>query len=125
MSKLTTLEELIARQSPELQAAAQAEYQRLLQEEADLKAIRNLLQEIRDELVEPTGSRLDLMSVLKANPDHASDVLRAGVEQLGGQLDLVARFPGRHSIRLTRVWKRLIVTSAKIDPTSPQPLKND
>ncbi len=103
MSKVRPLEELIARQPPEVLAAADEEYLKLLQEEEDLKSIRQLLCMSQAEIAERTGVHQGAVSKVERKADMTLGTLRSHVESIGGVLDVIVRFPGRRPIRLKRL----------------------
>ncbi len=62
---------------------------------ATLKDLRQAAEQTQQELAATLGVRQDTISRLEKRSDMLLSTLRQYVEGMGGQLELVARFPGR------------------------------
>jgi len=98
-----TLDNYEATLPPERLAAIDRDYQKLLQRVRDLQAIRDLVGQSQTELAARMGTNQGALSKLERKTDFALRILRRFVRQLGGELDIVVRLPGRPPIRLDRL----------------------
>ncbi len=98
-----SLDDWVAQQTPELQAAIHDEYLKSLQREEDLRAIRRLLNQSQAELATKLGTNQGTVSKLERKSDMTLKNLRSVVHHLGGKLDIVIRLPNRRPIRLEKL----------------------
>ncbi len=98
-----TLDDYEATLPPERLAAIDRDYHKLLQRVRDLQAIRDLVGQSQTELAARMGTNQGALSRLERKTDFALRILRRFVRQLGGELDIVVRLPGRPPIRLDRL----------------------
>ncbi len=90
--------DLRARMSPEAQAAAAVEAQQLGQE-MDLAEVRRALKFSQDELAQTLQIGQGSVAKIEKRTDMYVSTLRRFIEAMGGELDIVARFPG-HSVKI-------------------------
>jgi DNA-binding XRE family transcriptional regulator len=69
-------------------------------EEMTLRDLRRALERTQVHLARQLGIRQETVSRLEKRSDMLLSTLRSYVEAMGGQLDLMARFPGRPPVRL-------------------------
>ena len=86
--------ELRARMSPESQQRAKAKTKAMLEEMAiaELRRARELSQ---SELARILGIRQPSVADMEKRTDMYISTLRSLIEGMGGQLDIIARFPGQ------------------------------
>ena len=90
--------ELRARMSPEAQARAVAEAQRL-GEEMDLAEVRRALKLSQEEIAQALQIRQGSVAKIEKRADMYVSTLRRFIEAMGGELEIVARFPD-HTIKI-------------------------
>ena len=84
--------ELRARMSPEAQVKAQAEAQRL-GEEMDLAEVRRALKLSQEEIGQTLQIKQGSVAKIEKRADMYVSTLRRFIEAMGGELEIVARFP--------------------------------
>jgi DNA-binding transcriptional regulator YiaG len=90
--------ELRARMSPEAQAKAATEAQRLA-EEMDLAEVRRALRLSQDELAQTLRIGQGSVAKIERRADMYVSTLRRFIEAMGGELEIVARFPD-HAVKI-------------------------
>jgi DNA-binding XRE family transcriptional regulator len=97
-----TLEEFIASMSPENQAAVKLETERLLNEEMTLRELRR----IRVLSQRAVGNALHVnqaaISKIERRTDMYLSTLRSYIEALGGEMEIVVRFPDRAPVSIAQ-----------------------
>jgi hypothetical protein len=91
--------ELRARLSPEAQARADAEAQRL-GEEMDLAEVRRALKLSQEEIGQTLQIKQGSVAKIEKRTDMYVSTLRRFIEAMGGELEIVARFPD-HAVKIT------------------------
>ena len=91
--------ELRAKMSPESRERAEAKAEAMLQEMAldELRRARRMSQE---ELAQVLGIRPPGVADIEKRTDMYISTLRGRVEGMGGELEIVARFPGGREVRI-------------------------
>jgi DNA-binding XRE family transcriptional regulator len=84
--------ELRARMSPEAQVKAQAETRRL-GEEMDLAEVRRALKLSQEEIGQTLQIKQGSVAKIEKRADMYVSTLRRFIEAMGGELEIVARFP--------------------------------
>jgi DNA-binding XRE family transcriptional regulator len=84
------------------QAAIKAEAQRLVSEELSLSGIRVALQQSQAELASKLGVQQPAISKMERQTDLYLSTLRGYIVAMGGELEIVARFPNRAPVRITQ-----------------------
>jgi DNA-binding XRE family transcriptional regulator len=84
--------ELRARMSPEVRAKAEAEAQRL-GEEMDLAEVRRALRLSQAEIGQTLQIKQGSVAKIEKRADMYVSTLRRFIEAMGGELEIVARFP--------------------------------
>lgn len=92
--------ELRARMTPEAQAAADAEAQRLGYE-MDLAELRRAMKLSQEEIGQTLQINQGSVAKLEKRTDMYVSTLRRFIEAMGGELDIVARFPD-HAVKIKR-----------------------
>ena len=106
------LEDKLARLSDDRRAKVDARAAELISEEMTLRDLRRALDRTQVRLAEQLGVKQETISRLEKRSDMLLSTLRSYVEAMGGELDLVAKFPDRPPVRL----KALAATSAQNEP---------
>jgi DNA-binding XRE family transcriptional regulator len=94
------LEDKLARLPRGRRAKVDARAAELMAEEMTLRDLRRALERTQVHLARQLGIRQETVSRLEKRSDMLLSTLRSYVEAMGGQLDLMARFPGRPPVRL-------------------------
>jgi DNA-binding XRE family transcriptional regulator len=90
--------EIRARMSPEAQATAAAEAQRL-GEEMDLADVRRALKLSQEEIGQTLQIKQGSVAKIEKRADMYVSTLRRFIEAMGGELEIVARFPD-HAVKI-------------------------
>jgi DNA-binding transcriptional regulator YiaG len=90
--------ELRARMSPEAQAKSEVEALRL-EEEMNLAEVRRALKLSQDEIAQTLQIGQGSVAKIERRADMYVSTLRRFIEAMGGQLEIVARFPD-HSVKI-------------------------
>lgn len=91
--------QLRAEMSPERQKRVKARAESLLQEMA-LAELRRARQMSQVELAHVLGIRQPSVADMEKRTDMYISTLRGLIEGMGGELDIIARFPGRQEVRI-------------------------
>jgi hypothetical protein len=86
--------ELRARMSPEAKAAVERESERL-DEELDLAEVRRAMQLSQEEIAQTLQIGQGSVAKIEKRTDMYLSTIRRFIEAMGGELEIVARFPGR------------------------------
>jgi hypothetical protein len=95
-----SLEDKLARLPAERRAKVDARAALLIAEEMTLRDLRRALQRTQVRLARDLGVKQETVSRLEKRSDMLLSTLRGYVEAMGGELDLVAKFPDRPPVRL-------------------------
>jgi len=98
MAGRRSFEELRSRMSPAARAKAEAEALRL-RKEMDLADLRRALQLSQEELAQTLHVGQAAIAKLEKRADMYVSTLRRFIEAMGGELEIVAKFP-RHTVRI-------------------------
>ena len=98
-----TLDEVLASLPAEQRTKVEARAAVLLAEEASLQALRKAMQRTQVQMARKLRMRQDSVSRLEKRADLLISTLRGYVNALGGELHLVAEFPGRPPVRLRQI----------------------
>jgi DNA-binding transcriptional regulator YiaG len=91
--------ELRASMTPEAQAKAEAEAMRI-GTAMDLAELRRALKLSQDELAQILQVHQGSVAKLEKRTDMYVSSLRRFIEAMGGELEIIARFPGKHSVKI-------------------------
>lgn len=97
---MITLSDFISSLPPEEQAAIKHRTEELLAEELSLQQLRQALEITQTDLAGQLGVRQDTVSRMERQTDMLLSTLRNHVRAMGGELELVARFPDRPPVRI-------------------------
>jgi transcriptional regulator with XRE-family HTH domain len=95
-----SLEDKLARLPGERRAKVDARAAELIAEEMTLRDLRRALDRTQVHLARELGVKQETVSRLEKRSDMLLSTLRGYVEAMGGELDLLARFPDRPPVRL-------------------------
>ena len=90
-----SLEDKLARLPGERRAKVDARAAELIAEEMTLRDLRRALDRTQVHLARDLGVKQETVSRLEQRSDMLLSTLRSYVQAMGGELDLVARFPDR------------------------------
>ena len=97
------VEDKIARLGPERRRKVEQRADELIAEEMTLRELRKALQHTQARFATMLGITQDGVSRHEQRDDWLLSTLRKAVEAMGGDLSLVARFPGRPPIELSAI----------------------
>ena len=86
--------ELRARMSPEARAAAERKAERL-DEELDLAEVRKAMRLSQEEIAQTLQIGQGSVAKIEKRTDMYVSTIRRFIEAMGGELEIIARFPGR------------------------------
>jgi transcriptional regulator with XRE-family HTH domain len=95
-----SLEDKLARLPGERRAKVDARAAELIAEEMTLRDLRRALDRTQVRIARELGIKQETVSRLEKRSDMLLSTLRGYVEAMGGELDLLARFPDRPPVRL-------------------------
>jgi DNA-binding XRE family transcriptional regulator len=112
-----SLEDKLARLPAERRAKVDARAAELIAEEMTLRDLRRALDRTQVRLARELGVKQETISRLEKRSDMLLSTLRSYVEAMGGELDLIAKFPDRPPVRL----KTLAPVLAEDGPPAGKP----
>jgi hypothetical protein len=112
-----SLEDKLARLPGARRAKVDARAAELIAEEMSLRDLRRALDRTQVRLARELGVKQETVSRLEQRSDMLLSTLRGYVEAMGGELDLVAKFPDRPPMRL----KTLSPVLAQNEPAVGKP----
>jgi transcriptional regulator with XRE-family HTH domain len=115
-----SLEDKLARLPGERRAKVAARAAELIAEEMTLRDLRRALDRTQVHLARDLGVKQETVSRLEKRSDMLLSTLRGYVEAMGGQLDVVAKFPDRPPVRLKTLAPVLAQKEADAGKTLPQ-----
>lgn len=74
----------------------------LIEEEATLRTLRALRKQSQRQIAKKLGIQQAAVSKLERRSDMYISTLRGLIQAMGGELDVVARFPDRRPVRITQ-----------------------
>ncbi len=95
-----SLEDKLAGLPGDRRAKIDARAAELIAEEMTLRDLRRALNRTQVALAKQLGVKQETISRLEKRSDMLLSTLRSYVEAMGGELDLVAKFPDRPAVRL-------------------------
>jgi DNA-binding XRE family transcriptional regulator len=95
-----SLEGKLAQLPKERRAKVDARAAELIAEEMTLRDLRRALERTQVALAKQLGVKQETVSRLEKRSDMLLSTLRSYVEAMGGELDLLAKFPNRPAVRL-------------------------
>jgi transcriptional regulator with XRE-family HTH domain len=119
-----SLEDKLARLPGERRAKVDARAAELIAEEMTLRDLRRALDRTQVHLARELGVKQETVSRLEKRSDMLLSTLRGYVEAMGGELDLLARFPDRPPVRLktlAAVLGQIEAPAGKPPPTAARP----
>lgn len=98
-----TLSRKIAQLPAHRRVAVKARAAELIAEELSLQDLRKAMNRTQVEIAKTLGVGQDTVSRYEQRSDMLLSTLKEYVEAMGGELDLVARFPNRKPIRIKKL----------------------
>lgn len=97
----STLQQKIDQLSPEHKAAVEIRADELILEELSLRALRKGLKRTQLEVADALGIGQDTVSRLESRCNIMVSTLDRYIKAIGGEVSIVAEFPGRQPVKLT------------------------
>lgn len=94
------LKTVLARMSPKMRAAVEADAERMIAEELSLRDLRKAHHMTQEKLAAELGIKQESVSNIEKRSDMLLSTLRHYVAALGGELELLVKFPDRPPIVL-------------------------
>jgi transcriptional regulator with XRE-family HTH domain len=107
-----SLEDKLARLPGARRAKVDARAAELIAEEMTLRDLRRALDRTQVRLARELGVKQETISRLEQRSDMLLSTLRGYVEAMGGELDLLAKFPDRPPVRLKTLATVLVRNEA-------------
>lgn len=107
------LKQIIADLPPERQERIEARYQKLKQEVEGLRELRQIAGKAQADIATALNIKQPSVSKIEKQADMYLSTLRSYVEAVGGELELVVRFPARPELRLQNIGE---VTGSTAEP---------
>jgi len=101
------LNEIIAELPPERRERIEARYQELRQEVESLRQLRQIAGKAQLEIAASLNIKQPSVSKIEKQTDMYLSTLRRYVEAIGGELELVVKFPDRPALRLHQLGDAL------------------
>ncbi|MCC7045585.1 MAG: helix-turn-helix transcriptional regulator [Alphaproteobacteria bacterium] len=114
----TTLDDMLSRLPPARRARIEARASELIAEEMSLRALRSARQLTQEDMATLLGIEQATVSRLEHRRDMMISTLRKAIRAMGGELDLIVRFPGKRAVRLGGLGPR-----ARQGKSAPRPFK--
>lgn len=95
-------EDFLATLPDEVRIPGLARGQELIAEEASLRDIRESQSQSQSELADKYGVQQGAISKLERRTDMHVSTLRGLVQAMGGELDIIARFPDKPPVRINQ-----------------------
>jgi DNA-binding XRE family transcriptional regulator len=96
----TTLKQKIAKLPAKRRARVKARAQQLVAEEMSLRMLRKAMNKTQVDIAKALNVGQDTISRYEQRTDMLLSTLQSYVQAMGGQLDLIARFPNRKPLRV-------------------------
>lgn len=96
-----TLQQAIDRLTPAQKTKVEARANELILEELSLRALRKGLKRTQVDIAEALGVGQDTVSRLESRGNIMVSTLQRYIKAIGGELSIVAEFPGRSPVKLT------------------------
>jgi len=100
-----TLEDKLQELPPERRKAVERRAKEIIAEEMTLRDIRKALDLTQEDLSGKLKIKQEAVSRLERRSDLLLSTLAAYIRSMGGELNLVVRFPGRAPVKLTGLGK--------------------
>lgn len=95
-------DEILARFTPEQRAEIETLSARWIAEEHNLRDVRESLCQSQAQVAKVLGVEQAAVSRLERRADMYVSTLRKLIEAMGGELEVIARFPGRPPVRVVQ-----------------------
>jgi DNA-binding XRE family transcriptional regulator len=94
------LKKVLARMTPEMRAAAEADAKLMIAQELTLRDLRKAFDMTQEKLAAALGIKQESVSNIEKRTDMLLSTLREYVEALGGELELTVKFRDRPVVKL-------------------------
>jgi predicted XRE-type DNA-binding protein len=95
-------DEILNRFTPEQRAEIDARAARMIAEEYNLREVRESVSRSQAQIAEALGVEQAAVSRLERRTDMYISTLRKLIRAMGGELEVVAQFPGRSPVRIVQ-----------------------
>ena len=99
----TNIEDVIGKLSPRLRKKVEQRVAQLIAEEMTLRELRQARKLTQVKIAKKLGITQDSVSRLEKRSDLLLSTLRSTVKAMGGKLSLIAEFPDRSPVVLSRI----------------------
>lgn len=99
------LNDYLSKLPPQQQAAVRDRAAELIEEEMTLRDLRRAREQSQRQMAEKLGIQQAAVSKLEHRTDMYISTLRDLIHAMGGELDVIARFPDKRPIRITQFSK--------------------
>ena len=101
-SKSTKVSDYLAQLPNDEQEEIAALTAELIKEEVSLRKLRDARQRSQEQIAQRLGVQQSAVSKLERRTDMYISTLRSLVEAMGGELDIIVRFPDQPPVRITQ-----------------------
>ena len=95
------LDDFLSGLPPERRKPVEVRTAELIEEEATLRELREACTRSQEQIAERLHIKQPAVSKLERRTDMYISTLRKLIRAMGGDLDIIARFPDRHPVRIT------------------------
>lgn len=95
-------EDFLAKLPEEERAAIRAEADRLVAEEMTLRELRDVRARSQEEIAAKLGVNQASVSKMERRTDMYIGTLRSLIESMGGELEIIAKFPDRAPVKINQ-----------------------
>lgn len=113
------LEDVLAVLPEERRAAIETRAAELIAEEMSLQDLRRARALTQAHLAALLGIRQDSVSRIEKRSDLLLSTLRSYIEAMGGNLDIMVRFPDRPAVKVTSFAATATSETPSVEPRSP------
>ena len=96
------LDDFLSRLPPAEREAIEIRARELIEEEATLRGLREARTRSREQLAKQLGVNQAAVSKMERRTDMYISALPSLIEAMGGELDVIARFPDQPPVRITQ-----------------------
>ena len=97
-----SLDDFLSKLPPGVRETVEMRAAELIEEEATLRELREILARSQEQIAERLHIKQPAVSRLERRTDMYISTLRDLIRAMGGDLDIIARFPDRPPVRITQ-----------------------